>query len=108
MNLLEESIKNSPIIKKGSYNYIVHPLTDGIPEIRPDLLDEVTEEMKGYIEKLGKIDKIVTIEAMGIPLATSLSMKLNIPFTIIRKRKYSLPAVQISHQVSYTSFFLLS
>ena len=100
MNLLEESIKNSPIIKKGSYNYIVHPLTDGIPEIRPDLLDEVTEKMKGYLEKLGKIDKIVTIEAMGIPLATSLSMKLNIPFTIIRKRKYGLPGEISVEQVT--------
>ncbi len=35
-------------------------------------------------------DKIVTPEAMGIPLATALSLKTNIPFVIIRKKKYGL------------------
>jgi adenine phosphoribosyltransferase len=40
---------------------------------------------------VNKIDKIVTMEAMGIPLATALSLKLKIPFVIIRKRTYGLP-----------------
>jgi len=44
--------------------------------------------MQKFIEKCGQIDKIVTMEAMGIPLATILSLNMNIPFTIIRKRKY--------------------
>jgi adenine phosphoribosyltransferase len=47
--------------------------------------------MQKLMEKCGQIDKIVTIEAMGIPLATILSLNMNIPFTIIRKRKYDFP-----------------
>jgi len=47
--------------------------------------------MQKLIEKCGQINKIVTIEAMGIPLATILSLNMNIPFTIIRKRKYDFP-----------------
>ena len=43
------------------------------------------------MEKCGQIDKIVTMEAMGIPLATIVSLNMNIPFTIIRKRKYDFP-----------------
>lgn len=100
MKLLEESIKKAPIIRKESYNYVVHPLTDGIPEIDPKLLDEVTDEMIKHIEKLGEIDKIVTVEAMGIPLATSISMKLNLPFTIIRKRQYGLPGEVAVQQIT--------
>jgi len=87
----KKSLQKAPVIKKGDYCYIVHPITDGIPEIKPGLLREVTSEMKKHIEKCGQIDKIVTIEAMGIPLATALSLDMNIPFTIIRKRKYGLP-----------------
>jgi len=88
---LKKSLQKAPVIKKKDYSYIIHPITDGIPEITPALLHEVTSEMKKHIEKCGPIDKIVTIEAMGIPLATALSLDMNIPFTIIRKRKYGLP-----------------
>jgi adenine phosphoribosyltransferase len=31
------------------------------------------------------------MEAMGIPLATALSLRFDIPYTIIRKRCYGLP-----------------
>jgi len=56
--------------------------------------------MQKLIEKCGQIDKIVTIEAMGIPLATTLSLNMNIPFTIIRKRKYNLPDEVIVEQIT--------
>ena len=91
VTLLKKSLLEAPIVKKGEYHYVVHPITDGVPEIKPDLLNEVTSEMQNLIEKCGKIDKIVTMEAMGIPLAAALSQKMNLPFTIIRKREYGLP-----------------
>ena len=36
------------------------------------------------------VDKIVAIEAMGIHLATALSLATGLPFVIIRKREYGL------------------
>lgn len=91
LEYLKKSLKEAPIVKKGDYHYVIHPITDGVPEIKPELLKEVTSEMKRLIEKCGKIDKIVTMEAMGIPLASVLAMEMNLPFTIIRKREYGLP-----------------
>ncbi len=88
MRKLVESLKKAPIVKKGDYNYVVHPITDGIPYIEPDLLNEVVEEI---LKEMPKCDKIVTMEAMGIPIATALSLKTGIPFNIIRKREYGLP-----------------
>ncbi|HHH78393.1 MAG TPA: adenine phosphoribosyltransferase, partial [Thermoplasmatales archaeon] len=35
MSKIEESLKNAPIIKKGEYNYVIHPITDGVPYIEP-------------------------------------------------------------------------
>ena len=88
MKKLEESLRNAPIFKKGEYNYVIHPITDGIPFIEPSLLEEVVNEI---LKEMPSCHRIVTMEAMGIPLATLLSVKTGIPFTIIRKRKYGLP-----------------
>ena len=104
LKLLKQSLKEAPIVKKGDYSYFVHPITDGIPEIKPELLQEVANEMKKHIKKCGKIDKIITIEAMGIPLATILSIDLNIPFTIVRKRKYGLPGeISVEQKTGYST-----
>jgi adenine phosphoribosyltransferase len=87
---LIKSLEKAPIVKKGKYSYIINPITDGIPEIKPELLKEITYEIQKFVVNCGKIDKIVTMEAMGIPLATNLSINMNIPFNIIRKREYGL------------------
>lgn len=97
---LEKSLHEAPIVKKGDYDYVIHPITDGVPYITPELLKEVTGEMKKHIKKCGKFDRIVTMEAMGIPLATSLSLDLGVPFTIIRKRQYGLPGEVSVEQVT--------
>jgi adenine phosphoribosyltransferase len=102
MNLehLKKSLYEAPIIKKGEYDYVIHPITDGVPYISPELLKEVSNEMKKYIKKYGTVDRIVTMEAMGIPLASALSLDMGIPFTIIRKRQYGLPGEVSVEQIT--------
>lgn len=100
----KQSLQNSPIIKKGEYSYLVHPITDGIPQIHPQILKELTAEMIHHIQKMGCIDRILTIESMGIPLATSLSVELGIPFTIIRKRCYGFKdELCVSQKTGYST-----
>ncbi|MFO8133593.1 MAG: hypoxanthine/guanine phosphoribosyltransferase [Thermoplasmatota archaeon] len=101
MTGLETSLRQAPIVDRNGYRYVVHPLTDGIPHIEPELLREVTERMA---EQLPACDRIVTTEAMGIPLATALSLHTGIPFTIIRKRCYGLPGeVSVEQVTGYAS-----
>jgi adenine phosphoribosyltransferase len=90
LELLKKTLLDAPIVKMGEYQYVIHPITDGVPVISHELLIEVTDEIYNKIRKIGKIDKIATIEAMGIPLASILSVKIGVPFNIIRKRKYGL------------------
>jgi adenine phosphoribosyltransferase len=73
----------------------VNQLGDGIPALEPEVLDEVLEIMNEIIEHFHNIDKIVTMEAMGIPLATGLCLRMGLPFNIIRKRQYNLPGEKI-------------
>lgn len=99
--MLRESLDNVPIVDKGGYQYFVHPLTDGANAIDPLLLEEVTLEMMKT--SAFDCDKIVTVEAMGIPLATLLSHKTRKPFVIIRKRQYHLPGeVEIEAATGYS------
>lgn len=86
---LVESLKLAPVVKKGDYNYFVHGISDGVPAMDPKVLKEIAELLKRDLD-LSKVDKIVAVEAMGIHLATALSLETGIPFVIIRKRKYGL------------------
>src|SRR5256885_7435041 len=87
---LRASLKDCPIVRFGDYEYFVHPITDGIPLGRPDVLDEVLTEL-ARIGDWSRCDKIVTAESMGFPLAAGLSLRVQKPYVFIRKRRYGLP-----------------
>jgi adenine phosphoribosyltransferase len=93
-----QSLLDCPVIKRGEYDYFIHPLVDGIPFIEHDLLDEVTDEIieianPGY-------ERIVTVEAMGIPLGSVVSLKTSIPLNIIRKRPYFMEDEHVIDQAT--------
>ncbi len=87
MEKLKESLRSSPIIEKEGYNYFVHPITDGIPELDPDLLREIVDELVKHID-VGEVEKIIVPEAMGIHIGTSVSLKIDKPLLIARKKSY--------------------
>ena len=103
---LKKSLEEAPVIQKECdgqiYNYFIHPISDGIPEMDPSILEEIAD----YIiadGKTGEIDKIVTVEAMGMPIATTLSIKTRHPVSVIRKRKYGLVGeVELSQSTGYS------
>ena len=86
---LKKSLVECPVIKKGDYHYFVHPISDGIPLVETKLLNSIMDYIVENCD-LSQVNKIVGIESMGIPLATALSLRTNIPFVIIRKRSYGL------------------
>jgi len=98
LDILKKTLKESPIVKKGEYNYFIHPITDGIMLVEPDLLREVSKAIQ-EIANL-KVDKIVCMEAMGIHIATALSLDTNIPFVVVRKRCYGLEKEVGVHQIT--------
>lgn len=98
---LKKSLLEAPVFKRGNYNYFIHPITDGVPEVKPDLIREVV----GNIVRIAdlEVDKIVTVEAMGIPIGIALSLICDIPLVIIRKRKYGLPGeIEVSQVTGYS------
>ncbi|QLH75325.1 MAG: purine phosphoribosyltransferase family protein [Methanomassiliicoccales archaeon] len=96
MMKLLASLESSPVIKRGDYDYFVHPVTDGIPRMPSEILEEIVE---GFM-RIGDLncDVIVGPEAMGIPLAAALSLRTKIPYNVVRKRRYGLPGETVVQQ----------
>ena len=49
-----------------------------------------------------KIDVILGIEAMGLPISTLLSSRMKKPLLIVRKRSYGLEEVCINQKTGYS------
>ncbi len=98
---LRKSFLEGPVVDMGGYPYFVAPLSDGAPRIDKALLDEVID---GIIEVSDlDCDVILAPEAMGIPLATGLTLRTAIPFLVIRKKSYGLPGeIRISSRTGYS------
>ena len=105
---LKESLLAAPIIWKGDYPYFIHPLTDGVPRLDPQVLTAVVELIEKRVP-WESIDLMLGIEAMGLPLTSPLSMRNNKPQVVIRKRSYDLDGeVVIDQSTGYSkgSMFL--
>ena len=95
---LVKSLEECPVIKRGEYNYFIHPITDGIPRLEPRLLGEVCDAIIKVADL--KVDYILTIESMGIHIASVLSQKTGLPVNIVRKKQYWLPGEVILDQTT--------
>ncbi|MCL1979291.1 MAG: hypoxanthine/guanine phosphoribosyltransferase [Methanomassiliicoccaceae archaeon] len=98
---LKASVIGGPVIDRNGYPYLVHPVTDGIPLMEPDMLEEIIDWMVSAGDF--DCDRIVAPEAMGIPLAVALSLRLRIPYSIIRKRQYGLEGeIPVRYSTGYS------
>ena len=89
MKELRKSLEAAPVIWKGDYPYFIHPVTDGVPRMNPDVLGAITELVSQRVDWSG-VDLLLGIEAMGLPLTAPLSMATRTPLAIARKREYGL------------------
>jgi adenine phosphoribosyltransferase len=102
MDRLRRSLLEAPVVEKEGYHYFVHPISDGVPMLRPELLREI---VIGIIRKaeLEDVDKIVTPAAMGIHISTAVSLMTDIPLVVVRKRQYGLEGeVALSQVTGYS------
>ena len=93
-----DTLRAAAVVRMRDYDYFVHPITDGIPAVEPELLQEVLDAMQAHLPK--DFDLILAPEAMGLPLATGLSLATGRPFLVARKRAYGLPGEIIIDQTT--------
>ena len=96
---LRASLADAPVIWKGDYPYFIHPITDGVPRLDPEVLAAVTELCQQASE-WSTIDLILGIEAMGLPVTAPLSIRTGIPLVVGRKRSYGLEGEVVIDQAT--------
>ena len=102
MNQLRTSLQNAPVIWKGDYPYFIHPVTDGVPRMDPDVLKAIVELTVERVD-WSQVDVLLGIEAMGLPLVAPLSMATGVPLVVARKRSYGLEGeVKIDQATGYS------
>lgn len=94
---LVESILMSDIVSFDDYTYFINGIGDGFPSVDPKILVEICNHITSHYN-FRKINKIVGIEAMGIPIAVMLSYFTEIPYVIIRKRQYNIDGEVAVHK----------
>ena len=94
LEAIREDLRKATIVripsKQGYYEYVVNPLSSGVPEIPTEALWGCAFEV-ARVSEVKRSNKIVTPEAMGIQIATALSLVTGIPMLVIRKKSYMLP-----------------
>lgn len=71
---------------KAYYIYILEELSERFLQ-KPEILEECAKIAMALVD-MRKVDKIVAIEAMGLPICTALSLLSRKPFVFIGKRRY--------------------
>ena len=102
LSILHDSLRGSPIIWKGEYPYFIHPISDGIPRMDAKVLRATRDLIVESVE-WSKIDLIVTVEAMGLPLLAAVGDATGKPTVVIRKRSYGMEgAIRVDVATGYS------
>lgn len=102
MDLLRESLENAPLVWRDEYPYVIHPVMDGVPRIKGEVLHAVVELVEAAVD-WSKVDLILGIEAMGLPLCAPLSVRSGVPLVVARKRSYGLEGeIAIDQSTGYS------
>ena len=100
--ILQDSLRGAPIIWKGEYPYFIHPISDGIPRMDPDVL-RATRDLIVSMVDWSEIDLIVSVEAMGLPLLAAVGEASGKPTVVIRKRSYGMEGeVEVDVSTGYS------
>lgn len=100
--LLKEIYQKAKVVKTGKYYTTINEFSDQIPALRPQVLWEAARE----VIKVGdfNVDKIITEEDKGAPLATLVSVITGLPLAMARWYSYSLDVhneVKVNMQSEY-------
>ena len=102
LSVLQDSLRDSPVIWKGDYPYFIHPISDGIPRMDADVL-RATRDLIVEMVDWSKVDLVVSIEAMGLPLLAAVGDATGKPTVVIRKRQYGMEGeVQVDVATGYS------
>jgi adenine phosphoribosyltransferase len=103
----KSELATAQVVGMGDYPYVTHPVLDGFPFIEPDY---VTALSQGCVDMafpdhkgVEAIDGVITVEAMGIPMAFEFAQEVRKPLFIARKKEYKTPGeIVVKRRTGYS------
>lgn len=86
----DDILAAAEVTDRHGYPYIVHPLMDGVPRVRPELLRAWATWAREQ-PVLRQANLLLAPEAMGLPLAAPVALEAGLPYVVARKRVYNRP-----------------
>jgi adenine phosphoribosyltransferase len=90
---LQKELGQAAVIDMGEYHYVTHPVLDGFPTIEPPFVEGLADAMAEAAfpsRKAEGVNGVITVEAMGIPVAFLVADTLKVPLHIARKKEYKV------------------
>jgi adenine phosphoribosyltransferase len=101
LNLLKKQLEEARVIHKGDYRYIINSICEQEPPLDPKILVDCADKLIEKMDWKGTT-KILTPEAMGIHIATIISVKTDIPLIIATHRQKRIDSeCQVQYECGY-------
>ena len=99
MNGLKSVYERAGVVLSGRYHTTVNELTDQLPALRPEILEEAAAE----ILRLGDFncDKLLVEEDKGAALAGVVALKSGLPLAMARRYNYDIPSFKVALNSEY-------
>ncbi len=92
---LKAELAVAQVVAMGDYAYVTHPVLDGFPHLDPEFVSALAGDCVDLVfpdrSAVKGVDGVITVEAMGIPLAFDFAKALKVPLLIARKKEYKVP-----------------
>lgn len=106
LELFKNQLKNAKIVQRGDYRYIINTICEQEPPLEPSILEDCAKKLLGKLN-WKEANKILTPEAMGIHIATTVSLKTSLPLIIAtRRRKWTLDEIPVNYVCGYENGIL--
>ena len=103
LQLFKKQLENSKIIDRGEYRYIINAICEQDPPLEPSILEDCANKLLERMTWQGA-NKILTPEAMGIHIATTISLKTSLPMIIAtHRRKFTMDEIPVNYVCGYES-----
>lgn len=84
----------------GDYLYVINPITDSIPPANPLLVSLMADYLLNQVN-YRELNKLVTPEALGLPLGSVMAYKASLPLAVVRKRSYGIEGMEVDYSSGY-------
>ena len=104
---LKAELAQAQVVAMGDYAYVTHPVLDGFPSLDPAFVSALASDCVdlAFPDRAARppVDGVITVEAMGIPLAFDFAKDLKVPLFIARKKEYKVPGeIVVRRRTAYS------